>query len=223
MRSATSDGQRAEGDFAEAATAGPRGTTRSVELLEIDVAAVVEGTADASYVTDVEGRILGWNDASERLLGVGVEYALGRLCHEVVRAADPSGRRTCHRRCALAGPPHVDPSPRRVPLEIEDVSGQRVRFLVCGLSIPRREARGAVIVHLLHPVGRAGQPRPGTLTNREREVLREVARGQRNRQVATVLSISEATVRSHMRHIHRKLDAHSRLEAVTKARERELL
>jgi len=52
------------------------------------------------------------------------------------------------------------------------------------------------------------------LTGRELEVLRLVARGHNNRQVAVELFISENTVKNHVRNILEKLQLHSRMEAV---------
>jgi two-component system NarL family response regulator len=52
------------------------------------------------------------------------------------------------------------------------------------------------------------------LTDREMEVLRLVARGMNNRDIAKVLFISENTVKNHVRNILEKLQIHSRMEAV---------
>ncbi|CAH0203352.1 Nitrate/nitrite response regulator protein NarL [Erwinia aphidicola] len=51
------------------------------------------------------------------------------------------------------------------------------------------------------------------LTGREREVLREVASGLANRQIADCLAISEQTVKVHIRNVLRKLNVHSRVAA----------
>ena len=53
------------------------------------------------------------------------------------------------------------------------------------------------------------------LTQREIELLRLVAKGMSNRAVARELSISENTVKYHMRNILQKLNAQNRTEAVT--------
>jgi DNA-binding NarL/FixJ family response regulator len=53
-----------------------------------------------------------------------------------------------------------------------------------------------------------------TLSNREIEVLRQVAEGNRNRDIAGKLSISEETVKVHMKHIMDKLAANDRTEAI---------
>ena len=53
-----------------------------------------------------------------------------------------------------------------------------------------------------------------TLTERETEVLRRVAGGNRNRDIAEQLFISEETVKVHLKHIMEKLDAADRTQAV---------
>ena len=55
------------------------------------------------------------------------------------------------------------------------------------------------------------------LTDREMEVLRLVARGMANRDIAKELFISENTVKNHVRNILEKLQLHSRMEAVVYA------
>lgn len=54
-----------------------------------------------------------------------------------------------------------------------------------------------------------------TLTEREVEVLREVAGGNKNRDIANKLFISEETVKVHIKHIMEKLGAADRTQAVT--------
>lgn len=61
------------------------------------------------------------------------------------------------------------------------------------------------------------------LTERELEVLRLVARGLNNREVAKELFISENTVKNHVRNILEKLQLHSRMEAVMYAMKEKLL
>ena len=52
------------------------------------------------------------------------------------------------------------------------------------------------------------------LSEREAEILQQVAGGNRNRDIGVRLAISEDTVKSHLRHIMEKLGAKDRTEAV---------
>ena len=51
------------------------------------------------------------------------------------------------------------------------------------------------------------------LTDREREVLTEIGRGRRNKEIAEALFISEKTVKNHISNIFSKLEVNSRAEA----------
>ena len=61
---------------------------------------------------------------------------------------------------------------------------------------------------------RGGQPAVPTLTSREREIMSHVATGATNGQIARCLVISEGTVKSHLKHIAKKLNTSSRAAAV---------
>jgi DNA-binding NarL/FixJ family response regulator len=61
------------------------------------------------------------------------------------------------------------------------------------------------------------------LTSRELEVLKLVAKGMSNREIAEELFISENTVKNHVRNILEKLHLHSRMEAVIYAVRERLL
>jgi len=74
----------------------------------------------------------------------------------------------------------------------------------------------AIARKLLHEVSRpsrAGPPTEEPLTERELDVLRLVARGQSNREIAAELIISDATVRTHVSNILGKLHLASRTQA----------
>ena len=64
--------------------------------------------------------------------------------------------------------------------------------------------------------GQAGHDRKdllGSLTEREREILTHLARGESNKTIARGLDISHDTVKLHVRHILTKLNLNSRVEA----------
>jgi DNA-binding NarL/FixJ family response regulator len=64
---------------------------------------------------------------------------------------------------------------------------------------------------------------PAGLTDREIEVLQQVAKGDTNRQIAQELVISERTVAHHLEHIYDKIGISSRAAAVFFAMEHELI
>lgn len=71
----------------------------------------------------------------------------------------------------------------------------------------------------LSPVEGRSRPAPGAhtaLTKREVDVLHLMSGGHTNGQIASRLVISEGTVKSHVKHILRKLDAANRAEAVSR-------
>jgi DNA-binding CsgD family transcriptional regulator len=95
------------------------------------------------------------------------------------------------------------------------------------LSALRRRAEMPRLAAVLEAAGDAllaalEAPDPG-LTPRERQLLGLLDQGLRFKQVARRLGISEATAKTHARHLFRKLGASSRAEAVHLARLRGLL
>jgi two-component system NarL family response regulator len=66
----------------------------------------------------------------------------------------------------------------------------------------------------------AGRVGGSELTGRELEVLKEIVRGRSNKEIAAALSISEATVKSHVNNILSKLGVDDRTQAATTALQR---
>jgi DNA-binding NarL/FixJ family response regulator len=65
------------------------------------------------------------------------------------------------------------------------------------------------------PPGNREEPPTRPLTEREIEILRLIAKGLSNNEAAGVLTLSRATVRTHLEHIYEKLEVTNRVEAVT--------
>jgi len=61
------------------------------------------------------------------------------------------------------------------------------------------------------------------LTPREREILEMIAKGFSYAETSAICAISTATVHSHLKRIYRKLEVHSKTEAVYEARRRSLI
>jgi DNA-binding NarL/FixJ family response regulator len=106
---------------------------------------------------------------------------------------------------------------------IEEVA-QAVRVVADGQSL----ISPSMAVKLIDEFKQMSKPEskhmPGLrLTERELEVLRLVATGKNNREIAKDLFISENTVKNHVRNILEKLQLHSRMEAVMYAVKEKLL
>lgn len=102
----------------------------------------------------------------------------------------------------------------------------------------RRAARGEPVVSpemtgkLISAFQQQGAPEPdplptgvaaddSPLSPREEEVLREIAQGASNKEIARTLSIAETTVKIHVQHILRKLGLTSRVQAAVYASDRQ--
>jgi DNA-binding NarL/FixJ family response regulator len=98
-----------------------------------------------------------------------------------------------------------------------------IRTVVRGDALVAPAATRALIDHALsqpdEPAGAVDRSVLGPLSEREREVLRLLARGLSNAQVADALFLSEATVKSHVSNLLTKLQLRSRVQAVVLAYE----
>lgn len=83
-----------------------------------------------------------------------------------------------------------------------------------------RTTLSAPVAHRV--MARMRSPRPG-LTDRERDILGQLARGLTNRDIAKALFLSEATVKTHLGRIYDKLGVDTRAGAVAVAKEQRLL
>ena len=99
--------------------------------------------------------------------------------------------------------------------------GEAIRLVARGQSL----ISPAMATKLLEEFVEISKPKveTPTLTPREMEVLRQVARGLSNHEIGAELFISENTVKNHIRNIFEKLQMKSRMEAVMYAVRSKLL
>lgn len=111
-------------------------------------------------------------------------------------------------------------------ISIDEVA-DAIRAVVTGRSLLSPQMAAKLITEFSALAQRAEGVPPGAtgprLTARELEVLRHVADGGSNREIAAQLGISENTVKNHVRNILEKLHLHSRMEAVMYAVREKLL
>ncbi len=72
-------------------------------------------------------------------------------------------------------------------------------------------------------MGQMRRPASEALSERETDVIRLVAKGHSNKEIAAEMHISQATVKTHLIHVFRKLDVNDRTAAVTVALERGII
>lgn len=95
------------------------------------------------------------------------------------------------------------------PRQIEEV----LRAVAAGRTLFPTEITTKLAEAVAHP----------ELTKRELQVLQHAANGRSNKEIGSILYISEATVKGHIRSILTKLEARSRAEAIAIAVERGLI
>ena len=99
---------------------------------------------------------------------------------------------------------------------------ETLRAAARGETLLKPEIMARVLSRVAAPAGLRSGESTG-LTDRELEVLRSVARGERSKEIALQLSISERTVKAHLASIYGKLGVDSRAAAIAVAAQRGLL
>ena len=94
-----------------------------------------------------------------------------------------------------------------------------IRKVHAGGTWLERQSIMSAVEHLLHRDAGAKEV-ARLLTRRELEILRAVATGLRNKEVAARLGISEGTVKIHLHNVYEKLEVKGRLELILCARDR---
>jgi DNA-binding NarL/FixJ family response regulator len=102
---------------------------------------------------------------------------------------------------------------------------EAVRVVAAGEALLAPAITQRLIEQFVHrpPPGAQRPPQLAEVTERELDVLRLVARGLSNAEIASSLSVSEATVKTHVTHILTKLNLRDRVQAVVLAYESGLI
>lgn len=204
-----------------------------------DPAAAVAVLRDALIEVDAHDRIVTWSRAAEELTGYRVALARGRGFCELLEAHDLWGNRACI--CGLHGAVRRGEPLHSFLIDVRTAAGESLRVVVHALPAAGEHHSGAVLALWMRRDLRRRQDRrrpahpaeqeaargplrsgalPVPLSPREVEVLRLLATGTTTAAIAQRLGISVVTVRNHVQRLLDRLGAHSRLEAVARARER---
>ncbi len=203
---------------------------------------VIARAGAAAFATDEKGRIAIWNKGAQDMLGYSASRVLGKSCHEILCGCDVFGNRFCDRQCALTFMVERHETVRHFELDVRTESGEIVPAKVSIVVLPGPRVRQYTLVHFLqrvdrnreanvlvrrilteqHPLSESRPAVPGvpstqppSLTSREMQILRLLAEGTSTKGIADSLFISVTTTRNHVQNILRKLEVHSKLEAVS--------
>lgn len=216
-----------------------------------EIAALVDSTSDSAFAVDGNGHIVAWNRAAQEMFGLSAKEAVGRACGEILQGADECGP-VCTKDCNVRQAVEKHHPVRNFDLQVQTKDGSRwcnlsvlaatdttshspysihiiraidtrkrlemlVRdFVVHETQLPPEEA--TALISSTRAIARETD-----LTQRELEILRLLAKGTTTASIASQLHISRTTVSNHIQHIHRKLNTHTRLEAVRRAEHAGLL
>lgn len=98
-----------------------------------------------------------------------------------------------------------------------------IRAAARGETLLKPEIMTRLLAQAKQPAGDSISMESVNLTDRELEVLRSVARGERSKEIAAQLGISERTVKAHLASIYNKLGVDSRAAAIAVAARMRLL
>jgi NarL family two-component system response regulator YdfI len=98
-----------------------------------------------------------------------------------------------------------------------------IRAAARGETLLKPEIMARLLSQAKQPVRGPKSDEPVNLTDRELEVLQSVARGERSKEIAIQLGISERTVKAHLASIYNKLGVDSRAAAIAVSAQKGLL
>jgi PAS domain S-box-containing protein len=190
----------------------------SPHLKDVDLWLVDSLVVPAS-LHDTEGTFLRVNKAAERASGSSNAQLLGRHFTDPLVPEEREKVAALFHRAAEEGKPSE--------FETVFIDGSGRARGVRAQHLPLRSGEAIVGVLILAfdaptPAIPIGLERP-RLTHRQAEVLNLLASGLSTPEIAKRLTLSDETIRNHLRGIFRALRVHSRLDAITAARRLGLL
>jgi len=214
-------------------------------MLIREITELVDSTSDSAFAADGSGHVVAWNRAAEAMFGMCAPDAMGKMCGEIMQGMDECGP-VCSADCTVQQAVRRHHPVGNFDLQVQTASGRHwcnvsvliadgdnsttpysihivrqidvrkrlellVRdFVVTGTGLSAEQA--ATLISSAHAPARETE-----LSERERDILSLLAKGVTTTTVAEQLHISRNTVNNHVQHILRKLDSHTRLEAIRRA------
>lgn len=192
-------------------------------------------TLEAAFGIDSHYRIMFWNRSAKEMTGLPKHDVMGKKCYEVIQAYDLSGNPFCVRGCQVMKTHEQGGMAKSINLELLTKSGriEGVNMITLHLNRDGSPAQ-PVLVHSLKPsaglaefsnkvkltrvqlekIVHCSLKKSFSLSHRECEIYLAFAQGSVAKEIAVLLGLSTATVRTHIQRILKKCRVHSKVEAV---------
>ena len=218
-------------------------------MIERKIAKLLEGTSDAAFAVNLQGEVLTWNTAAEKLFGYSAVQAVGRPCGDMIGGRSDASSAVCRDSCDILECTRTGRAMPSFEMEIRNRAGDPVWVSVSLLVAENERTGKRLAVHLMRDISdrrrteqlttkilslarelvnenldSAGSMPPAMpLTPREKEILGLMAAGKSTAEATRELKISTPTLRNHFYHINQKLRTRSRIQAVVQAQKRGLI
>ncbi|MCW5960711.1 MAG: PAS domain-containing protein [Pyrinomonadaceae bacterium] len=216
-----------------------------------EIKKLVDSTADPAFAVNGLHSIEFWNRPAEEFFGIRSKDAIGKGCSLIVEGYDECGA-FCTQDCSIIQASQDGKPIRNFDLQVKTSAGMKWCNISIIVATDDK-AVAPHTIHILRPIDVSKRlevlvrdfvvnetsmseqhvkeltsatrtpARETNLTDRELEVIKLLAKGKTTKLIAEKLFISRTTVNNHVQHILKKLNAHSRLEAIRRAEHAGLL
>ena len=214
-------------------------------MRKYEIKQLVESTSDPAFAVNGMHSIEFWNKPVEKFTGIESKEVIGKSCFSIVQGNDECGK-FCRFNCSILEATGKHNPVRNFDLEIKTKQGRKwcnISILIADED----ESVSPYTIHILRPIdvskrlevlvrdfviNETSLPaehakeltssirtpvRETSLSDRELEIIKLLAKGKSTKKIAGQLFISPTTVNNHVQHILKKLNAHTRLEAIRRA------
>ena len=216
-----------------------------------DILQILAKTSDGVFAVGTDHKIVLWNKSAKKILGYSTKEVLGKYCNEIIAGTDSNGNPVCSRSCNVMKAIKKEENPEYYEMLTHSKTGDPIWLNVSIICIPGSQPEHSTVVHMFRDITKQKMDlndikeivsdinnknklktnhlssneykTQKLLTPRERKVLEYLGAGYRPIDISDKLYINLSTLRKHIQNIHSKLEVHSMLEAVTKARQCNLI
>ncbi len=185
---------------------------------------VIDKIGRIVVVVDREGRTVRFNEAAAAATAYDAEDVIGHRLSDLLPPPEEMDFAMHDLRAALRGEP-----PRQVRRVWQTQDGRRLNLDLTLSALTGKAGTVDYVVYMGHKVADIATREPdeslevarrfieSRLTRRQREVLGLMSRGLSNRDIASALGLTEATVKLHVRAVLRALEVRNRTQAALMA------